>query len=508
MPTPSGHTTPIWPATAEVPSFPPLAEDLDTEVCIVGAGIAGLSTAYHLARAGRRVVVVDDNPIGGGETGRTTAHLSSAFDDRFHEVERLHGARGAQLTFESHMAAINRIEAIVREEGIDCDFTRLDGYLFLGGADGPELLQREAEAAQRAGHSDVELLARLPFDFWSSGPCLRFPNQGQFHVLKYVAGLARAVVRDGGRIFTGSHVSEIDTSSDRPSVRTDDGRTVRADALVVATNSPVNDWVALHTKQAPYRTYVIGVRVPQGAVPLGLYWDSPDPYHYVRLQRDAEGDVLVVGGEDHKTGQESDMEERWRCLEEWTRERFPMAGAVAYRWSGQVLEPVDYLGFIGEDPAGQSNVYIATGDSGQGMTHGTIAGILLTDLIVGRDNPWAALYDPSRKTLGAALEFAKENLNVAAQYRDYVTPGEVDSADEIAPGSGAVVRRGAKKVAVYRAPDGAVVERSAVCTHLWCIVHWNDAEKSWDCPCHGSRFAPTGEVLNGPAAAPLEPAEE
>ena len=509
MPTPSGHTTPIWPATADVPRHPPLAADAEADVCIVGAGIAGLSVAYHLGRAGKRVIVLDDDQIGGGETGRTTAHLASAWDDGFDETEKAHGLRGSQLVFESHAAAINRIEAIVREEGIDCDFRRLDGYLFLGGADGHEVLEREAQAAQRAGHTDVELLARLPVDFWNGGPCLRFPNQGQFHVLKYLSGLARAIARDGGRIFCGSHVSEVDASGERPVVKTADGHTVRAGALVVATNSPVNDWVALHTKQAPYRTYVVGLRVPDGSVPTALYWDTPDPYHYVRLQRDAEGDVLIVGGEDHKTGQADDMAERWRCLEEWTRERFPMAGAVAYRWSGQVMEPVDYVGFIGKDPAGQRNVYVATGDSGQGMTHGTIAGILLTDLILGRDNPWATLYDPSRKTLSiaTAMEFAKENLNVAAQYRDYVTPGEVDSVDEIAPGCGALLRRGAKKVAVYRTPEGAIVERSAVCTHLWCIVHWNDGEKSWDCPCHGSRFAPTGEVLNGPAAAPLGEAE-
>jgi Rieske Fe-S protein len=303
-------------------------------------------------------------------------------------------------------------------------------------------------------------------------------------------------------------VSEIDASGEHPELKTADGRTVRAEALVVATNSPVNDWVALHSKQAPYRTYVVALRVPRDSVPRALYWDTPDPYHYVRLQREGDDDVLIVGGEDHKTGQGSSTDGCFDRLEDWARGRFPMAGDLAYRWSGQVMEPVDRMAFIGRDPAGQRNVYVATGDSGHGMTHGTIAGILLTDLITGRDNPWATLYDPSRRTLRAAADYVRENVNVAAQYTDYVTPGEVESPDEIRPGHGAIVRRGAKKIAAYRAEDGTLHERSAVCTHLFCIVHWNDTERSWDCPCHGSRFAPTGEVLNGPAAAPLGEAEE
>ena len=510
MPTPSGRTTPLWPATAELPTYPALAEDLDVDVCVVGAGLAGLTTAYLLGRAGRRVAVLDDNAIGGGETGRTTAHLASAFDDRFHEVERVHGVGGSRLTYESHAAAIDTIERIAREETIDCDFRRLDGFLFPAGDDGRAELERERDAAHRAGFAGVELLDRPPVDAWGAVPCLRFPNQGQFHPLKYLAGLARAITRDGGRIFTGSHVSDIDTKGERPSVKTDDGRTVRAGALVVATNSPINDWVALHTKQAPYRSYVVALRVPHGAVPLALYWDTLEYYHYVRVQEDEGHDVLIVGGEDHKTGQADDMDERWARLERWARERFPQAGETLYRWSGQVMEPVDYLGFIGRDPAGQRNVYVATGDSGQGMTHATIAGVLLTDLITGTPNPWATLYDPSRTSLkGPVLaEFALENVNVAAQFRDYVTPAEVDSVDEIPPGGGALLRDGLRKVACHRREDGTVVKRSAICTHLYCVVHWNDGEKSWDCPCHGSRFAPTGEVLNGPAAAPLEAVDD
>ena len=504
MPSDSGDTTSLWMATADMPSYAPLAEDATADVCVVGAGIAGITTAYLLTQVGKSVIVLDDGPVGSGETGRTTAHLTNAMDDRFYRLEQLHGERGARIAAASHGAAIDRIEAIVRTEGIDCDFERLDGYLFLGGEDKEDELARELEAAHLAGLGDAEPLDRIPKVPFDSGPCLRFPRQGQFHPLKYLAALARAVTRNGGRIFTGSHVAEFEAKPRRPQVTTSDKKTVTANAMVFATNSPINDWVKMHTKQAAYRTFVVGCRVPRGSVPRGLYWDTPDPYHYVRLQSDANGDVLIVGGEDHKTGQKDDAPERFARLEVWARERFPMIQGVEYRWSGQVMEPVDYVGFIGRNPGDDGrNVYIATGDSGQGMTHGTIAGILITDLITGRENSWESLYDPGRVSLKAGVEFAKENLNVAAQYRDYVTPGEVSSPDEIAPGSGAIIRRGTHKIAVYRDELGQVHERSAVCTHLYCIVDWNSTERTWDCPCHGSRFDPFGKVVNGPAVAPL-----
>ncbi len=505
----SGDTTSLWMATAEVPSYPPLGEDATADVCIVGAGIAGITTAYLLTQVGKSVIVLDDGPVGGGETGRTTAHLTNAMDDRFYRLEHMHGERGARIAAASHGAAIDRIESIVRSEGIDCDFERVDGYLFLGGDDKEEELARELEAAHRAGLKEVEPLDRIPRVPFDSGPCLRFPRQGQFHPLKYLAALASAVTRNGGRIYTGSHVADFEPKPRRPQVRTSDRKSVTADAMVFATNSPINDWVKMHTKQAAYRTFVVGCRVPRGSVAKALYWDTPDPYHYVRIQSDAEGDVLIVGGEDHKTGQKDDAPERFARLEAWARERFPMIQRVDFRWSGQVMEPVDYIGFIGHNPGSDGkNVYIATGDSGQGMTHGTIAGMLITDLISGRPSSWESLYDPGRVSLKAGVEFAKENLNVAAQYRDYVTPGEVSSPQEIPPGTGAIIRRGRHKIAVYRDERGAVHERSAVCTHLYCIVDWNSTEKTWDCPCHGSRFDPYGKVVNGPAVAPLAEVEK
>lgn len=510
----SGETTSVWMATAEVPAYSPLKENATADVCIVGAGIAGLTTAYLLTREGQSVIVLDDGPLAGGETSRTTAHLTNAFDDRFHELERLHGARAARLAAESHTAAIDLIEQIIDEEKIDCDFERLDGYLFVPPGESTEQLDEELRAAHRAGLTEVEYVERVPYDGYDFGAALRFPHQGQFHILKYLNGVAARITRAGGRIYTKTHAAEI-KGGEEAHVLTSDGFKVSAGSIVVATNTPVNDLVAIHTKQAPYRTYVVGARVPSGSVPHMLLWDTPDPYHYVRLQSmNAVGgvvpyDVLIVGGEDHKTGQAEDFDERFRRLEEWARERFPVIDEVEFRWSGQVMEPVDGLAFIGRNPLDSDNVFIATGDSGQGMTHGTIAGRLLTDLILGRDNEWAALYDPSRISLKAGVEFAKENLNVAAQYADHLTAGEVESEEEVAAGAGAIMRRGLKKVALYRDEAGALHEFSAVCTHLGCVVAWNGKEKTWDCPCHGSRFdSADGHVVNGPAIKGLASADE
>ncbi len=505
----SGRTTSVWMATGDVPEFGPLAGDAGADVCVVGAGIAGLTVAYLLAREGKSVVVLDDGPVAGGETSRTTAHLVNALDDRYYELERLHGERGARLAAESHTAAIDQIEEIVEREQIDCDFQRLDGYLFVGPGQSTEQLGRELRAAHRCGLTEVKYVERLPYEGYDFGAALHFPYQGQFHILKYMTGLARAFTKLGGRLHTATHADRIE-GGETARVTAAGGHVVTARAVVVATNTPVNDLVSIHTKQAPYRTYVVGARVPKDSVPRMLLWDTEDPYHYVRTQTlDDAHDVLIVGGEDHKTGQAEDFDERFGRLEEWTRKRFPSVESFDYRWSGQVMEPVDGLGFIGRNPGDADNVLIATGDSGNGMTHGTIAGMLIRDLILGRENAWATLYDPSRISLRAGGEYARENLNVAAQYADLVTPGEVSSPDEVAPGTGAVMRRGLTKVALYRDSTGALHQLSAICAHLGCVVAFNDKEKSWDCPCHGSRYDPKdGHVLNGPAISGLSPAEE
>ena len=500
----AGRTVSVWMALEPLPVRPPLEADASADVCVVGAGIAGLTTAYLLAREGRSVIVVDDGAVAGGESSRTTAHLVNALDDRFYELERLHGERGARLAAESHSAAVDAIERIVRELGIDCDFERLDGYLFDPPGTHESRLDEELAAARRAGLA-VEKVDRAPVRAYDTGPALRFPNQAQFHPTKYYAGLVKAIEAAGGRIHGGTHAEDFE-GGQPARVRTAAGRTVTARALVIATNSPVNDRVVIHTKQAPYRTFVVGAPVPAGAAPRALLWDTADPYHYVRRQPvDASSDILIVGGEDHRTGQADDADARYARLEAWTRERFPEAMSFAYRWSGQVLEPADGLAFIGRNPMDAGNVFVATGDSGNGMTHGTIAGLLIADLVAGRENPWAELYDPARKSLRAAKDFIRENLQSQVGYAGYVTPGEVESVDAIKPGEGAIVRRGMQKIAASRDAAGKLTECSAVCTHLGCIVEWNSGEKTWDCPCHGSRFAADGHVVNGPARDGLPP---
>ena len=397
----------------EIPVLDSLACDVDADVCIVGAGISGMTTAYLLLQEGRSVVILDDGAIGGGQTERTTAHITNAIDDRYRNIEIWHGREGARQAAASHSAAINRIEEIVAKENIECEFERVDGYLFGPPSESARLLQEELDAARRAGLSQVEFVARCPLASFNTGACLRFPYQAQFHPRKYLAGLTTAILRQGGRIFTQTHVDKIATGPPAR-VQTRHGHTVTASSVVVAANTPFNDFVTIHTKQAAYLTYVLAFGVPRGSATKALYWDTMDPYHYARLQtvpRDdsdekrlglSTEDLLIVGGEDHKTGQADDAEARYDRLETWARERFPINGGRRSQWSGQVMETIDGLAFIGHNPLDGPNIYIATGDSGQGMTHGTIAGILLTDLIVGRRNPWTALYDPARKSLRAA----------------------------------------------------------------------------------------------------------
>lgn len=503
----SEHTQSLW-MRVDMPTAPTLNEDTATEVCIIGSGIAGLTTAYRLLEAGKSVVVLESGTLGSGMTPLTTAHLSNVMDRGLSAIIRLHGEQGARLAVQSHTAAIEWIERTATAESIACDFERVDGYLFASSNGSESHIEAEWQAARRVGQTTVARYdSASPLTF-PTGPYLRFTRQAQFHPMKYLSGLARAVEQKGGRLFTDSHVTEVDAKP-RVSVKTRNGWQVSANAVVVATNTPINNTVTLHTKQAPYTTYVIGARISAGSVPKALYWDTEDPYHYVRVHTEfvdgCERAVLIVGGEDHKTGQAEDGERRYAALDTWMRERFPMAKDVLFSWSGQVMESIDGLAYIGRNPGDSPNVYVATGDSGMGMTHGTIAGLLLSDLIMGRHSPWASLYDPSRKTVKAAGTFLTESLNVAAQYGDWVTPGDVAAEQDIPVDGGAVLRDGLHKIAAYRDSEGVLHQCSAVCPHLSCIVAWNGSQKTWDCPCHGSRFDRFGKVLNGPATSDLSP---
>lgn len=487
----------------------PLQSDSLADVCVVGAGIAGLSTAYMLACEGKSVIILNEGRIGSDETGRTTSHLSNALDDRYCELERLHGIDRTRLVAESRTAAIDAIEAIIQAEHIQCDFERVDGFLFAPSTSNREQLEKEKEAAERAGLV-VEWESRAPIQDFDTGPCLRFPRQAQLHLMNYLHGLAQAFGRLGGRIFTGTRVQEVEAGSPAI-VQTALGPEVRTNAVVVATDVPALEPYGLYTPKALYRTYAIAVPVPRGSVARALYWETSDRCHYVRLgssEARSPDDLLIVGGEDHQATYMDESDEHFKRLEAWTRERFPQVHAVECRWSGQVTGPVDGLALIGRHPLGRENVYIACGDSGHDMTHGIIAGMVLKDLICGRSHRWAPLYDPSRLTVRAFYELTKENIDAGSQSADCRKEVDVDSIERIAPGQGATILNGWTKLAVYRDEYGAYHRRSAVCPHLGGIVSWNSSQKSWDCPCHGSRFDPYGTVIHGPANSNLETPEE
>jgi glycine/D-amino acid oxidase-like deaminating enzyme/nitrite reductase/ring-hydroxylating ferredoxin subunit len=497
----------LWMDTPVLDAAPPLRANEHADVVVVGSGIAGMSVAYELASRGKDVVVVDRGPIGKGMTSRTTAHLSADCDDGFHEMIARRGAPLASAWYESQAASIDRIETHQRELAIACDFRRVDGHLFLAPETDSEVLDREYEAARTVG-MPVFREQGVPFSGRASTPALRYPNQARFHPLKYLAGLAAAIRKAGGRFYAETIVQGVDEDENGVRVTTSDSVTVHAKHAVVATNSPINDRFAIHTKQAPYRTYAMAFAVPAGGLADGLYWDTLDPYNYVRLQPGDDGEeILIVGGADHKTGEADDAPARFADLEAWMRKMWPDLGRELNRWSGQVQETIDFSAFIGRNP-GSARTYVATGDSGQGMTHGAVAGLLISDLIFNGNASWTEVYDPSRKPIKAAGRFVSENLTLAKNFAEYVAPGELRSWETLRPGHGAIVRRGLKKIAAYRDPQGRLHLHSAACSHLGCHLHWNSFESCWDCPCHGSQFAPDGTALNGPAVGGLKPFEE
>jgi hypothetical protein len=491
--------------TEVAPDTPLLRRDETADLVVIGSGIAGLSTAYELTRLGKDVVVIDRGPIGKGMTSRTTAHLTSICDDSFSSFIKLRGLDLAKAFYQSQSAAVDRIEEIQSAESIACNFRRLDGSLFPAVGSDPAELDPELDAARRIGVA-VEEGQGVPFRGQERVRCLRYPNQGTFHPLKYLRGLAHAITAAKGRLYADSIVESVEEDEDGVVVRTADGVRVRARAAVVATNSPINDRFAIHTKQAPYRTYAMAFTIPRGALPDGLYWDTLDPYHYVRLQPGpGTTDYLIVGGADHKTGEADDAWVRFEGVESWIRGLVPDLGRETHRWSGQILDTIDYSGFLGRNP-GSKNVYVATGDSGQGITHGVVASLLITDLITKGSSPWQELYDPSRKTMSAAMNFITENATAIKNFAEYIAPGELGSIDDLKGGQGAIIREGFSKIAAYRDENGVLYRRSAACTHVGCHVHWNSLEVCWDCPCHGSHFAVDGTALNAPAIGPLGPA--
>lgn len=480
------------------PHFPVLDEDVTCDVAIVGSGIAGLSTAYELAKGGKNIVVLDRGPIGRGMTARTTAHITTALDDYYRILIAARGEEAARQFHSAQVAAAHRIGVIVEEEGIDCDFARLDAWWFLAGDMTVQEFAEEHLAMASVGMSGVLRTEHINGHRLADGPCLVVPGQGRFHPLKYLDALAAGVKRMGGKIYAETCVFKVEELKTLARLETGGGHHVRAQAVVLATNSPIKDDAKITHRENPDRTYAFAAEVPRGSVEDVLYWDTEKPYHYVRLQPAGDVDLLISGGEDHGSARADDAERRFAKLEAWTRERFPEMGRVRYRWSGQVLEPEDYVGFIGASP-GSERIFIVTGDSGQGIAHGVAASLILPPLIDGEKHPWAEVYSPQRKRPPKKLARPEDDADEVDD--------RIDSADGLSPGKGGILSEGKSEFAISRDEVGRMHRLSAKCTHEGCTVHWNTFEQCWDCPCHGSQFAPDGTALNAPAVAPLETAE-
>jgi glycine/D-amino acid oxidase-like deaminating enzyme/nitrite reductase/ring-hydroxylating ferredoxin subunit len=500
------QTKSLWMQVEVAPKAPRLQHSEQCDTVIIGSGIAGLSCAYELIEAGRSVIVLDRGKICNGMTARTTAHLAPICDDGISQLIKLRGKEVARLFQASHEAAVDRIEALVNGHDIGCNFRRLDAYLFPAlnteKQKANDQLDKEYEAAKGA-NAGVKRAQGLPLKGYGKSSALCYPQQATFHPLKYLKDLAAIIEEKGGKFFAHTPVMEVEETDRGVRISIGNDISVAAKRAIVATNSPINDRVALHSKMAPYRTYAMAFTIPRGALPDALYWDTADPYHYARLNPGPGSvDYLIAGGADHKSGEADDGDVRFEAIESWIRQLVPDLGQEVYRWSGQVLDTIDYCAFIGRNP-GNKNIYVVTGDSGQGITHGVLSGLLLRDLITKGESPWEKVYEPSRKTPSGLLNYLSENATAVKNLAEHLEPDELASLDELKSGEGGIWREGKNKVAAFRDEQGRLHLHSAACTHLGCVVHWNSTEKCWDCPCHGSQFAATGEALNGPAVKPL-----
>jgi glycine/D-amino acid oxidase-like deaminating enzyme/nitrite reductase/ring-hydroxylating ferredoxin subunit len=484
-------------------NFRKLTRNLDVDVAIIGGGITGLTAASLLKKAGKTVAVVDKHGVGDAETGHTTGHLSMVTDIRLTDLVRKFGEDEARMVWQGGKTAIQVIEDIARERAIDCDFQRIPGFLHaaLNKDRGEhEELREEAALAERLGFA-ARFVENVPL---VSQPGIRFADQALFHPLKYIKGLAQTVDGDGGVVFGKSEVNEIDSETLTLKVGK---RKLRCEKLVLATHVPLMGEASLpratlfQSKLAGYSTYAIAATAPKGTSPAASFWDTDDPYFYLRVHSRPRHDVLIFGGMDHKTGQHGNPEECYAELERLLLDLVPEAKVIR-RWSGQVIETNDGLPFIGPETERQ---FIATGFAGNGLTFGTLAGMMARDWVLGRDNPWQDLFLTDRKTLRAgAWDYLRENVDYPYHLvTGFLKRTEGDDTESVGKGEGRILKLDGKRCAVSRDSEGTVRIHSAICTHMGCVVRWNGAEQSWDCPCHGSRFNTEGGVMAGPAESPL-----
>jgi glycine/D-amino acid oxidase-like deaminating enzyme/nitrite reductase/ring-hydroxylating ferredoxin subunit len=498
---------PLW-MEEQTPALPRISDDCHFDVLVLGGGLTGLTVAYLLTKSGKRVAVLERDRIASGDTGHTTAHLTYVTDLRLGELVRRFGQDAAQLVWRGGSAAINMIEAIVTTENIECDFRRVPGFLhasLLAHEDEQDELEAEATLARELGFEAL-FVPHVPV-VCQQGIC--FANQAQFHATRYLKSLVQLIQRNGSEVFEQSEVTAVE---DDPLAVSANEHRVSADYLVIATHVPLlgNTGIVrgalFQSKIAPYTSYVLGARAPKGTFPEACFWDTSDPYYYLRITQQPDHDYLIFGGEDHKTGQAQNAEERYGRLTEILYGIVPQAD-IDRSWSGQVIEPHDGLPLIGETADRQ---FVATGFSGNGFTFGTLAAIMACDSVFGRSNPWQDIFAVSRKPWrGGVWNYVKENLDYPYfLVKDRISAADGAAVEEIAPGDGKVLRLNGRWTACHRDEQGELQQVSAICTHLGCVVHWNNAERTWDCPCHGSRFDTTGAVIAGPAESPLEAARQ
>jgi glycine/D-amino acid oxidase-like deaminating enzyme/nitrite reductase/ring-hydroxylating ferredoxin subunit len=491
----------LWIADTPATDYPRLGPDEQqaVEVVVVGAGLTGLTAALLLQQDGARVALVEAGRVCAGVTAYTTGKVSSLHGLTYGSLRDTFGPETARVYGEANEAALAQVAALVEELGIDCHWERRPNYTYTTDEATLPKIEREVEAAQEAGLPAAFVTeTELPFDVLGA---VRFEDQAQFHARKYGLALAEAFRDGGGLIFEESRVVDVDTDAGRCTVES--GGAIWGEHVVLATHLPILDRGGFFARTHPSRTYLMAFETPERAVE-GMYISKGGGSSWTL--RSAEGGrYLLAGGQSHKTGQEPDTPARYAAIERWAREHFGVEPA-AYRWSAEDYMPVDGLPYIGKLPFGNGRVWVATGYNKWGLTNGTVAALIIADALAGRANAWAETFDANRADAGASVkEFVKENLDVAARFvGDRIEHLTGEDAAALAPGEGAVVEAGGKRVGAYRDEEGRLHAVALTCTHLGCHVTWNPAERSWDCPCHGSRFGVDGEVLHGPAVRPLE----
>ncbi len=482
-------------------AFPPaaktvIAEEAVHDCLIIGGGITGLTAALELQIAGKQTLLVDAHSIGFGTSGGTSAHINTFADTTFKEAENAFGEEGSRLFADAIRAGFDTIKVNIDTHSISCDYESKAGYLYAETDDEVKQLADIYQGAVKVGVSvkyTNKVATPVPFK-----QALLFEGQAQFHPIQYLLGLRKAYLATGGTICENTLIE---------SVKTEGGLHIandqfKAKALIYATHLPPNINL-LNFECAPYRSYVMAVKLKSAKYPDALIYDSQEPYHYVRTHVINGQQLLLAGGLDHKTGH-GDAEKAFAELEKYIRKYYHIS-SVKYKWSSQYYVPVDGLPYIGQMPLAAKGIYCATGYNGNGMMLGSVAGKILADLVAGKVNKYEKLFSPGRiKPVDSFSEFVKENADVAYHFvADRLGVHQTDSLKRVQPGTGKVVEVDGKKVAAYRDQEGRIHALSAVCTHAACIVSWNSEEKSWDCPCHGARYNIHGQVLTGPATKAL-----